>query len=528
MAKTITDHNVQWNTVHDNGPFDTEILYETIPDKSIQNSFEKYNDTSIEIRRLLKESLDKNKRFRAYGSSWSLSTIAHQKDAMHFNSAMNIVLPVEASDVHEYCATTPDNLFLFQCGNTVKEISKILKRYNKSLPTSGASNGQTIAGAISTGVHGSALDFGAMQDFVVGLHLIIGPDKEDSVYIERSSSSYLNNAFAEKIEARVLRNDGLFNAALVGLGSFGFIQGVIVQAEDIFLLKRYTKHIDRKEAIKLFQTLDFENSSFKIDEETTPDGKATRPYHYKIYLNPYNDDEDGVAEVIYKKEYRDNYPNPIPIVSQYIYKDLTSWISSFAARYKRAIPRVMRALRGTIFPKLDQVSEGTLGEIFWDSTFRGAGFAWTFGIDHSKLGEALNIFIEVLKKHGPVPGAIGIRIVKATKAILGFTRFPYTCILEMDGIQWSATKKMISMQEFERYLLQAFRTNNIEFTMHWGKNADWGASNLIDYMYGNKGEEWKNYRSALLSKEMANIFSNAFMDTVGLSDYNENSNATLS
>ena len=53
-----------------------------------------------------------------------------------------------------------------QCGVGVAQLSGLLRHDGLSLKTSGANNGQTLAGAISTGTHGAALDVGAMQDAV--------------------------------------------------------------------------------------------------------------------------------------------------------------------------------------------------------------------------------------------------------------------------------------------------------------------------------------------------------------------------
>lgn len=527
MAKTITDHNVSWNTVHDNGPFDTETLYETLLDDSISNDIDRYNDASIEICRLIEKCRSDNKRFRAYGSSWSTSKIAHQQDRMHYNAAMDISIRIAQDQLHTSSSFKSENLFLFQCGNTIKQVSRELLKHKKSLKTSGASNGQTIAGAVSTGVHGSAFDVGAMQDYVVGINLIIGPTPNDLIYLERHTQPALNDQFATSLKSRIIRNDGLFNAALVGLGSFGFMAGLVIEAEDVFLLKRYTKAIKKLDAVELAESLNFEDSNFKIDSELNPDGTGKRPYHFKVYINPYNEDEDGVVEIMYKKSYREDYPNPIPIVAQYIFKDLPSWIASFAAKHKRMVPKIIRALKKIIFPTLDQVSEGTLADIFWDSTFRGAGFAWALGIDHKDTKKALDLFVKLLNEEGPVPGAIAIRFVKASKATLAFTKFPITCILEMDGIQWKPNRRMISMEDIERKIIEKFMAHKIPFTWHWGKNATWNFPGLIDYMYGDKDDEWKNYRSALLSREMADLFTNDFLIKAGLGDYRKNVPSTL-
>lgn len=527
MATTTSEKGKNWDTFHNNGPFPTEVIYTTTltpKDRSLDPRVDKirrYNDASTEIRRLIQECLSAgaNSRFRGFGSGWSLSKIA-LSERMHFNAAMNISLPVVASEMHSASGFQSENLFFFQCGNTIKEVSRKLKRKGKALKMSGASNGQTIAGAVTTGVHGAALDAGAIQDCVVGIHLIIGPNPDDVVYIEPNSAPAMSDAFAASLESRIIRNDGLFYAALIGLGSFGFIAGLVIEAENLYLLKRYTKYIKRADALQLGLSLDFKNSNFKIDSELNPDGTGKRPYHYKLYVNPYNPNEDFLTEIIYKKPYREDYPSPIPLVEKFIYTDLPGWIANFAAKHKRVVPTLMNAMKGTIFPTVDKTTEGTIGEIFWDSTHKGAGFAWALGVDHSNAQKALDLFVKVANEKGPVPGAIGVRFVKASQATLAFTRFPVTCIVEMDGIQWEPNNNMISMKEFERFLIQAYTDANIPFTWHWGKNATWDFPDFVQYMYGDKKQTWLDYRSALLRPETARLFSNGFLDSAGLSDYN--------
>src|SRR5687768_10799655 len=223
---TTTKHEIgSWDTFHNNGPFKTKVLYKTsLAGKgNMPSLIDRYNDAAKEIQRLLKEAMDKQEGFRAYGSAWSMNHIAHQKDNMHFNAEMNLKKAI-LEDEHD--ANSPfqrENLFFFQCGNIIKEMHKFTFDHGKMIKATGASNGQTIAGCISTGVHGSALDAGSVQDYVVGLNLIIGPDANDNVYLERESEPALNDVFANRINARVIRNDAMFNAALVGLGAFGFI-----------------------------------------------------------------------------------------------------------------------------------------------------------------------------------------------------------------------------------------------------------------------------------------------------------------
>ncbi|WP_149303089.1 FAD-binding protein [Pareuzebyella sediminis] len=529
MARTTKYTLKEWDTLHNNGPFKLKALYKTKLEGSgiMPSKIDRYNDAAQEIRRLIGEAQGSNEGFRAHGSAWSMSNIAHQGDRMHFNAHMNLRSHFSGQEIHETSPYKAENVFLVQCGNTIKEISAYLEAHGKSLKTTGASNGQTIAGCISTGVHGSAFGVGSVQDYIIGINLIIGPNEEDVVYLERHTKPVLTDAFIQKINARVIRNDGLFNAALVGLGSFGFIHGVVIEAEDLFLLKRYVRKIDKNTALELAEGLDFENSPFKIEEETNDQGQGTTPYHYKVFINQYSKEaNEYVVECIYKKPYRQSYPDPFPIIKQSIYGDLINLIISISRKFPKSIPAFVKSLEKTILPAVDEVTTGTLSETFWDAPYQGPAFACSFGVDHSDSAKALKVLTELTKTDGPIPGIFAMRFIKQSEAILSFAKFPITCMIEIDGVLWKKSRKLISLKEFSRRMIIALMDNDIPFTIHWGKNADWGFPNLVSHMYGEKADTWKAYRSALLSKDMQLLFSNDFLKTLGLfSEEEENEEA---
>jgi len=522
MAHVTVHHIVNWDNYHFNGPWGTSMLLDIDTNRNITSLINRFNDTAAEIQLLIKDAVDNHQRFRAFGSGWSLSNIAHQKDRMLFNRNLDIKKEITAGQLHPKTTLQAENLFLLQCGTNVKEITEYLFKKGKSLKACGASNGQTIAGAISTGVHGAAIDMGSIQDCVVGIQLITGPAPGNMFYLERASQPALNDDFGKTINSTVIRHDGLFNAALVSLGAFGVIHGVVVEAEDRFLLKRYVKKINRADALQIAEGLDFTNARFKIAEEVNADGTVIRPYHYKLYINPYKDDEDFVTEIIYKKPYTDDYPDPVPFIQTSIFKDVPTWVACFAAKHKRIIPLILSALKSEAFPEVDKDVQGTLGEIFWDTAQSSRAFGCGVGINMSDCSKALQIFTERMNTLGPIPGILSMRFVKGSAATLAFTRFPVTCVLEVDGIPWEANANMIGLDEFLAEVIKAFMAAGIAFTLHWGKNAPWSFPNLIDIMYGDADDEWKNMRSVLLSKQMADVFSNDFLSTVKLDDYRVN------
>ncbi len=518
MATTISKQLNEWNTLHQNGPFPLKRLYQTTleGERLMPDKIERYNDVAQEIQRLLEDAKTFEEGFRAYGSAWSMNAIASHKDRMHFNGFMNISMPIHANQCHPNTTFDPTNLFLFECGNTIKEVSEILAENGKSLKTSGASNGQTIAGCISTGVHGAGLDVGAIQDYVVGLNLITGPNADDIVYLERASHPALSNAFAQTLNSKVIRDDTLFYAALVGLGSFGFIHGVVIEAEPLFLLKRYVKKISKSVAFELANTMDFKASAFSIPEETDAQGRPNRPYHYKIFINPYNNETECVVELMYKKPYRQSYPDPFPVIKNSLYRDLIYLFVKLAENAPKSIPWLVKRLRNTILPTVNEETTGMLKELFWDAPYQGPAFACAFGIDHKHSEKAMQLLGQLTRDEGPIPGIFALRFVKQTKATLGFTKFPITCVIEIDGVLWKKTKKIMSLQEYSKRMIEVLKANHIPFTIHWGKNSDWAFPNLLGHMYGTAANDWKVSRKKLLSPDMQELFSNRFLKTIGL------------
>lgn len=519
MAKTSTKSITSWKNFHETGTWPAKLLLETQLERRqiMPDPMERYNDAAQEIQRLLQASLNTGEGFRALGSKWSLSNIAHHEERMHINQKMNLKIPISARDLHSDSGYDRKNLFLLQCGNVIKEISEYLFDLGKSLKTTGASNGQTIAGAISTGVHGSAIDVGSVQDCVVGLNLIVGPNPEDIVYVERSSKPALNDAFAEQLNARIIRNDDLFYAALVGLGSFGFIHGVVIEAEDCFLLHRHVKSIDKNLALQLADTMDFSALAAIIPEEID----QIRPYHYKIYVNPYRDDPNYIVEAWYKKPFHPEYPDPIPVISEALYLDIIKCFNKLIRSHSRElIPRMIEILQDTAFPDPNESLIGPLKDLCWDAINQGRAFACSVGIDHADTSRALAALVELGRREGPVPGIFSMRFVKASAATLAFTKFPITCMMEIDGSGWDGSRTLISQQEYYERFIETLQANHIPFTIHWGKNAAWNFPGLLEHMYGNQAaQKWKTYRSALLGPDMAKVFSNDYLRTIGLDDY---------
>lgn len=520
---TITDKITdvkELTTWHQNGPYPVDLLYKTR--QTGTKDYNTHNETVLEIQKLLAECKAEGQRFRAYGSRWSLNDIAFNNARLHDNNSMKLRLEINPNEVHPESPLTNEQLVFVQCGTKINQLTNWLEKRGRSLRTSGGSNGQSIAGVISTGVHGGAMKRQGMSDYVKGMHLIIGPDPKDRVYLERSSQKIMKDDYASTLNSRLIRDDDLFNAALVGLGSFGFIAAVVLEVQKIFYLKRYIRKIKYDEAIHLLKTLDFKGSTFRIKEETDDNGDPITPYHFKPYINQYT--KKCIAEVLYETNEPPTKPVDFEIEKQ-LHPDLFRLMQWALDKSNGKIVKLMtKILQNEVFPNPKKEYKpvvGSLGDIFHSVPFQQPGFSWAIGVDHRQIDKAMEVFIDIFDEI-KVPGLTAIKLVQQTDSTLGFTKFPLTAVIGLDGLQWPDHVTPWKQTDVEREIIRAFSLNNIPFTLHWGKNAAWEYPRLVDMMYGDKDDEWRKQRSRLLDPLMADIFSNDFLRRVGLAGYERN------
>jgi hypothetical protein len=278
--------------------------------------------------------------------------------------------------------------------------------------------------------------------------------------------------------------------------------------------------------MRLAQTLDFKNSTFKIPNEVDAQGKPNEPHHFKIFFNPHRVDQDLLVEIMYKKEYRTDYPDPIPRVRTAIYTELLTSLGKILGKIPKRIPAIVRQLQKTALPlesaNLNEPVTGTHAQIFFDSVQQGPAFACEVCIDIKHAETAYGIMSQMARDIGPMPGLFAMRFIKQSKALLSSASFPVSCMLEINGVISSSGNAPRALKEFCTAIVQSLKNKNIPFTIHWGKTADWKYPGLVEHMYGDKAKKWREYRCTLLTKEMAKVFSNNFLDDTGMSIYVDN------
>jgi hypothetical protein len=118
-----------------------------------------------------------------------------------------------------------------EAGIQIRQLLADLASAGLAVPTMGAAGGQTLAGALSTGTHGSDLDLSTLGDAVRAVHLV-GIDGQEW-WIERNGGAGRFVAYSDWpdwcADTRVVRDSDFLESVIVGVGRFGIIYSMVLE-----------------------------------------------------------------------------------------------------------------------------------------------------------------------------------------------------------------------------------------------------------------------------------------------------------
>ncbi|MGH7352464.1 MAG: FAD-binding protein, partial [Candidatus Methylomirabilales bacterium] len=325
----------------------------------------------------------------------------------------------------------------------------------------------------------------------------------------RASYPVVKPSFAAALGAELKNDDTLFNAALVSFGSFGIIQGMMIETRPLFLLHASRYFQPYNSALRTaISTLNFSG--------LTLPKPASKLYHFQVTFNPNegNPPAEGALKVMFEDDYTDDYVPPV-------WDDAEPGPGASGLEVMGAlIGAIPSPLTGLTMPLLNaQVRShlreyavtGTFKDLFRGEIAQGKVFASAVGVPLPRGLEALLKLFDTYANFGTLlPMTCTVRFVKGTQALLGFTKFDPTCVLEIDGINTEKT------QEFANAVWTNLEHAGIPFTMHWGKfNASLTPARVMN-VYGENVQKWIDSRETLLSPEVRSVFANDFLRSVGL------------
>lgn len=461
-----------------------------------------YQATARRIQSLILEAAEQDLRVRATGGGWSFTDVAATDGMALATQRLNYRFGLGARDVQGPYAAGHEPVLL-QCGISIADVNRFLAGRNQAVPTSGASNGQTIAGALATGTHGAAIDIGAIPEYVAAIHLATSPAGR-TIWLERRSHPVLTPAALKALDVDLLPDDALFDAALVSFGAFGVVLGVVIEPVPAYYLHAFREPVKLDGALwNAITTTDF--TAVKL-----PGANNRRPRHLEVLCNVL-DGETTIMTVMYHEPVRP--PNSGSAGSDGGVGKGDSALDVIGAvtdTWDGA--SVLAAKMLTRGYKSYHDVAGLPGEVFKDTSTRGRGASSAMGLPVAQTREAFDIACQAVKRH-TAPALVAMRFVKATQATLGFTcHAPVTCVLEVDGAYSQRT--LAAQQDTWRGLEQA----GIPYAFHWGKMNDLDDAKVRARYGQQRVDDWLRARRRLLpSPELRRIFSNAFTDKLGLS-----------
>ncbi|GIG90894.1 D-arabinono-1,4-lactone oxidase [Plantactinospora endophytica] len=190
--------------------------------------------TVDEVVATVRAARSAGRRIKPIGSGHSFTAIARADDQWLDLTALAGPIRVDPGR----------RLITVPAGITLHALNEVLAGHGLALANLGDIDAQTIAGAISTGTHGTGANYGCLSTFIAGLTLVTGT--------------------GELLECSAERNPEVFAAARVGLGAVGVLVEVTLSCVDAFVLRADERPAPLAEALAALPELVGGNDHFEF------------------------------------------------------------------------------------------------------------------------------------------------------------------------------------------------------------------------------------------------------------------------
>src|SRR5262245_1126211 len=460
------------------------------------------------------------KTLRVAGSRFSLSNVIEPGDILLDSAYLNTILRVRTDWLTaDYTSTRASQGFVpvfAQGGTTIHSLNKALAESGLALRTSGAVDGQRIAGAIATGTHGSAIDFGALHDAVLAVHLVVASDK--AFLVMPGTRPALTSDFGDWLAAETgiptetVRNDDVFAAVQVSLGSLGVVHGVVLETEPLYGLRRQVIPFDIRDP-RLGRAIE------TLDTLPLHPHRPVRPFHFEVVLSPYPPAGGGAFVVLMWKE--NDFPPLIapPPKDPDLSVDVLNVIGLLSSLISdpvggQALESLVNLILAERYTARDDEPRAP-GEVFGPTSLPpGNGVSTEIAVAHRHSLAALSIIYAAIAAEAAqgrhLLGAFGVRFVpRGTGALLGMNQSDLTTYIEMGSI---AT---LDAQSIYSRCWRALDIAGIPFACHWGQQGGHTPARLLRY-FGANAIKWRLVRELLLTPPAREVFASRILASVGL------------
>lgn len=509
--------------INEHGTYKKPGVTRILPIAAAGDTYARWRRVGEVLQEVVGRAFQFNEPLRADGSRWSLNQIG---------VPTNWALSLAAHDVLEQVPDTwlsaayqaelaqRDRVPMLISGSMkIGRINRFLALRDLALQTSGASDGQTLAGASTTGTHGAAIRFGAIHDSFSAIHIMVGPSQ---AVLVQPSSKPLKKAAAASLTSwlgfstEVISDDAVFEAAIVGLGSMGLVLNVVVEAEPLYFLTSVTTpHTDDK--------------WWDVLRSMSPAGIAghpTDPWHLEVLATPYEQKPKTAprawVKTMIKTPYEDQPGVEIdPSHARRPNPDLIGMIAGASAFLDGTMTNA--AFRAAItaqmierYNQVKSVHRALPGVMFGPTALpKGQGQSIEFVVDGRAAALAVETLLQGLRselgKGRQFLGGIGIRFVGRSRATLAPNNKSPTCFIELPAIRAKETAKIYDACG------AALSAAGVDFGCHWGQYLTGTKESLKTYWSESERQSWINARKKLLPTAKARrIFASRILGPAGL------------
>jgi FAD/FMN-containing dehydrogenase len=472
---------------------------------------DRYQQTIRDVGRVLGDAVTAGKGLRCLGRRWSISPIAATDGWLLDLSDVSTLKWLAREDLSPAMAARPDLAHVLVAGGaSIRWINWALHRAGWSIQTSGASNGQAVAGAIATGTHGSSYRIGALHDTVAAIHVVVAP--AEHWWVEPASAPLMADGFAARLGAKLVRDDEVFAALQTSLGSLGIVVGVVLRCIPNFWLDLQRYSLDAKlpaGALSASQLID-RLSTWQFD--TLVGEPLERIWHLDAAFNPFTPDAQAYVSAYVLTDHPAR-GTPAEVTGEHRGDEWNPDVLQFVSRFIGGVPGGPALVTGaglrSEYAKPVSNTPRVWGGWFAQQDLPGGAVGASMGVDCRQLGIAMATILETVQSVSKVPCVVATRFVPGSSSILAMNIFERTCMIDMDGANVPAMTDLIT--ECYRRLEAA----QVPFTMHWGKWIGCLTRSHVAAVYGDRVLRWRTARSRLLADPaVAQTLSSPMIDTL--------------
>ena len=471
--------------------------------------------TAEEVRQWLLLAQRKGAAIRPVGGAWSPSNIQVAPDGgwMLNTRRYNRCFRLASNDFARPDADA-EAYMLVQAGVQIDEINDKLESdaIGRSLRSTGASNGQTLAGACATGTHGSVLGAGGIQDHVRAIQIVT----PGGIHWIEPTRGLMSEPFIAATGSKALKDDQAFDAALVHVGSLGVVTALVIETTPRFVVRAVLKLIDlREEDLAMLARGEYGAFSRRYGPtEGAEEIDYGDPYFIMVIANPYAPYmRKAVVRFLYRSKGVACEPakSSAQLGAGYDAFSMLGWVfRNFPWGRSWLLQIVMTAAVKFGNPTDPNVC-GTWGQTTETHKPLAEIFTGSLFVDRNRLVEAFETARKAFTAAGGAT-AITLRFMKGGPGLLSPARWTDTAGLDCDGPDSPETKNAF------RAIWKALDANDIEFTRHWGKFNELTPERVAKD-YGSDLDDWKEVRDQLLpSAADRHLFTAPTLRTIGLTD----------